>query len=893
MAAISQKVIGLIGGVSQQPDSLMIPGQLRECDNYYPDPTFGLLKRPGTKFIQRLENATTTGDFFFISKGDDDKLIFQINQDGTVGLWDAQSGVEQTLNAISGTAQTYATHDHRSDIEVLQINDYVFVLNRGILVEDDGVSSAAQTPYGYVTLTTIAYDTSYRIVIDGTAFTYNSPTSSGSNLSAQTIINALVSSINANPAYVATGVANFIHIRRANNADFSLEASGSISGTGLKAYKGSVSGVEDLPDQFLDGEVIKVGASQEADADDYYVVFETSDGSAQGAGVWVETIGPDVPLGVDATTMPHALIKEADGTYTFRELSEAAAAAYTTSTTVSGIPTAVSVTSNGNARWSVGQRFPVYGGTGINLRLEVTSVDANRQITGVSIIRAGQDYTAADVVSNLEGDTFTVDTVGSATISGSTWATQYWGQRTVGDEESAPSPSFVGERITGISFFKNRLVLLSQENVVCSQAGAFLDFYPSTVITIVNSDPIDISAGSRTKVEFRHGLQHPTGLITFADNAQYILQTRTEAFSASTAELNLLSTFSHSVTTKPIDLGTTFVIAEQNSKSTILNELTLGFDQTPLKKDLSKLIPSYIPTGITTITNTLSASLFGLQSVQEPDTLYLFRYYTQDSERLVASWFKWTFPGNLLLSEFAESEGYVAIECDNEVVLTHMNLLTESPGGAILFEGEYIDLRMDLFDYNPEVAYDAGTDETRIFFKEGAEIASAQPCLVFLTPGDSAYVQYPELEHDAGAPAGQQYYVALPNDETANQFALGYQITSDARLPGFYIKKDKIADELNVPVVHRVRVYSHESGPFEAVLNVPGRNEFTLTLPQITANLTPFNQAPMLRTAENIIPIMAKGKDADLRLVCSAPFPLALVNMTWEGTYNNKGIRSV
>jgi hypothetical protein len=49
----------------------------------------------------------------------------------------------------------------------------------------------------------------------------------------------------------------------------------------------------------------------------------------------------------------------------------------------------------------------------------------------------------------------------------------------------------------------------------------------------------------------------------------------------------------------------------------------------------------------------------------------------------------------------------------------------------------------------------------------------------------------------------------------------------------------------------------------------------------------------MLRTAENIIPIMAKGKDADLRLVCSAPFPLALVNMTWEGTYNNKGIRSV
>ena len=69
-----------------------------------------------------------------------------------------------------------------------------------------------------------------------------------------------------------------------------------------------MSGAEDLPDQFLDGEVIRVGAG-EADADDYYLEFETSDGSAQGAGIWVESIGPDVPLGVDPTTMPHALIQ--------------------------------------------------------------------------------------------------------------------------------------------------------------------------------------------------------------------------------------------------------------------------------------------------------------------------------------------------------------------------------------------------------------------------------------------------------------------------------------------------------------------------------------------------------------------------------------------------------
>lgn len=893
MAAISQRIIGLIGGVSQQPDSLMLPGQFRECDNYYPDPTFGLLKRPGAKFVRRLDNTEATGDWFFVSKGDDDKLLIQISNSGDVVVWDAQSGIQQTVNALSGTAQTYASHTRRSDIEVLQINDYVFVLNRSVKVADENSTTASQNPFGYVTLSTVAYDTSYTVRIDGTDFTYSTPTTAGSNLNAQTIISGLVSAINGNPAYVATGVANYIHVRRANNADFSLEARGSLSGAGIKAFKGTVDSIQDLPSEFLNNTIIKVAGSSETNGDDYYVKFVTSNGGNQGAGIWEETVGPDVELGVDATTMPHAIIKEADGTYTFRELSASAASSYTLSTTVTGIPTTISVTSNGTARWNVGQTFAVYNGSGINLRLRVSSVNANKQITGVEIIRAGQGYTAADVVENNEGDTFTINTVGSATISGSTWATQYWGQRTVGDEDSCPSPSFVGEKISGISFFKNRLILMSKENVVCSQAGDFLKFYPSTVVTIIDSDPIDISAGSTRRVEFRHALQQSNGLLVFADNAQYILQTRTEAFSPATAELNLISSYSHSTDVPPLDLGSTIVVVEENEKSVAVSELTINIDSNPLKKELSKLIPSYIPNGINLITNTLSASLFGYSSIQEPESLYLFRYYTQDTERLIASWFKWTFPCDVLFVEFHEDEVYVVLDCDDQPVLCKMDLLTDTPGGAILFEGQYIDLRMDLFDYNPAKDYDAVNNQTKVFFREGANIAFGQPCLVKITPNDDSYVEYLDLEYDALAPAGEQYYVLTDGDQTSEQFALGYQITSEARFPGFYVKKEKQADELNVPMVHRVRFYSHESGPFETVLNVPGRNEFTLTLPQITANLSEANTAPMLRTAENIVPIMARGKDVDLKIVCNAPFPLSMVTMTWEGTYNNKGIKAV
>jgi len=985
MAAVSQKVIGLIGGVSQQPDSLKLPGQLRECTNYYPDPTFGLLKRPGVRLTRRLQNSVAGGSWFFINQGLNGKLIMQVGNNGTIRLWDAQSGIQQTVNALSGTAQTYATHNTKSDLELLQINDYIFFLNRLVKVAASATNTATQNPYGFVSINTVGYSAEYSIKLDATTFTYTTPsnttgdivnlvvkaggsgytngtytnvplktnttTSPGAGATANVTIsggvvtavtinsngyayrvsdelefatnasvggtgtgatfevrevisdirtltvdlitNSFVSQINAGGVYTATAVGSYIHIKRVNNADFAIEARGGLAGTAITAYKGKVESLQDLPKQFLNGTVIQVAADQNSEADDYYVKFVTSNGGAQGAGSWEETVAPGISIGLNPTTMPHALIKEANGTYTFRELSAAAAGSYVTSTTVTGIPSAVSVVSTGNARWDIGQSFPVYGGSGINLRLEVTSINSSKEITGIKISRAGQGYTALDSVTNAEGDTFQITTVGSATVPGTTWATQYWTDREVGDLETNPNPSFVGFPISGISFFKNRLVMMSESNVICSQAGDYLNFFASTVITIVDNDPIDISAGATLKTQFRYAIQQADGLLIFADNSQYILQTNSDAFSIRTAELNLISSYSQSITINPVDLGSTIAFVEENPKSTLVTEIQVVRNQQPQSFELTKIIPSYIPTGIIEFRNSLSASVFGLRSIQEPNALYLFRYYTQGNERQMASWFKWVFPAPIRMIDFLEDEVFFVLDGDSTPILGSLLLLTDSPSGAVEFDGTYVDLRLDLVDYNPSTAYDSVNDVTKIFFKEGAELAAAQPCVVTITPNNSGFVVYPSMEYNAAAPAGQKYYVELEGDQTAEWFALGYQIESTSLLPNFYVVRDKVSDNMNIPVIHRVRLYSHNSGPFTAVLNVVGRNAFTLDLPQVVGDVYLLNEAPILRTAENIIPIMASGRYVELELNCDAPFPLALVSMTWEGTYNNKGIKAV
>jgi hypothetical protein len=898
MAAISQKVVGLIGGVSQQPDSLKLDGFFRECINYYPDPTFGLLKRPGIKLIKALDAPVEESSWFFIAKSKQDKYAFQVTRDGEVRLFDAQSGHEYTINTPASSATDYATHTDKAELEIFQINDYVFFLNRLVRVEEGATTSAAQDNFGYLLLETVAYDTQYKVKLNGSTLTYTTPTSSGSNLSAETIVSGITSQINGLSGFTATGVGNAIYVARTTGAEFSMEASGGLAGTGLRAYKGTIDTVDQLPAQFVNNKIIRIAADKNSTGDDYFVKFETSDGGSAGAGVWKETLGPGVKLGLDPSTMPHALIQEADGTFSFRELSETAAGSYTLSTSVAGIPTTVSVVSNSHITWDVGQTFAAYGGTGFNLRLRVEAVDANGQITSVSIARAGQDYTALDQVNNAEGDVFQIDTVVTDTISGDTWADQYWKDRVVGDEETNPSPTFVGKRITGISFFKNRLVLMSGENVICSQASQFFDFFASTVVTQVDNDPIDISAGSLLPIELRYALQQPSGLILFADNSQYILQTKTEAFSIKSAELNLLSSFTQSGYISPVNTGVSLVFVEEGQKATTVTEMQLNGDQTPYTETITKIIPSYIPSAISDFKGTISASLFALKSKNDERNLYLFRHHTRANERLMASWFKWQFPAPVVLYDFYQDEVTIVIKGDTGYVLGHINLLTEQPGGAIEFDDQYYDLRLDLFDYNPDMSYDAVNDVTKVFFKENCDISAAQPCLVTITPNNAGNVQYLDLEYDALAPVGEQYYVETPGDVTTENFCLGYQINSHALLPNFYVaatgdRTGSRKDTLNIPVVHRAYLYSNNSGPFTAVLDVIGRDTFTLQLPQITSDVTFANDVPMLRTAENIIPIMASGKYIELQLNCDAPFPLSFVTMNWEGTYNNKGIKAV
>ena len=858
MAAISQKISNLLGGVSQQPDTTKLNGQLRSCDNFYPDTAAGLTKRPGLRGISKLANAVADGTWFPIFRDDQEKYIIQFSKAGALKIWSANTGIQQTVNTVAAESTTYATHKSADELHTLQINDYVFVLNRSKVVAAGTTASAAQTPYAFVTINTVAYSSTYSVKIDSTTFTYATTHTTGSSqLNVNDIVTNLSNSIDANASYVASHVGNVIYIYRANSANFAISAVGGNTGTSLTAYKGSVTSVAQLPKEFFNGLKIKVEGTTDSGADDYWVKFTTSDGTSSGTGSWEETIAPSTITDFNEETMPHVIIREANGTFSYRQLDETSAIASAGATAVTGVPTSVTITSATKGGNVVGEQFAVSGGTGNNLRLQVTSVQdvlvsnsysassgsfvrrvttttkqyvpsprgsgsytiskteyqwyfAGTQIgvtkntnpliigdttysinsafqsvsnqlqagvtviqttkgviNGISIVQAGQGYTATNLVQNAAGDTFTIATVNTQNLEGDDIRLNFWQYREVGDSETNPMPSFVGHPIDAISFYKNRIVFASRQNVICSQAGDYFNFFASTVITIVDSDPIDLSASTLKPIRLKHAISSPLGLLLFGDNAQMLLSTTTEAFSPKTAEINLLSTLSQTDRIAPVDIGSSYVFVEEGVKASSIYEMAItDTSNKPVSVELTRPLPTYIPAAVVDMQVSQSAGTLAILSKQETRSLYLYRWFQLGDNR-ISGWFRWVMPCDVEFFTFDHDILFVVTKHGSNYVLSRMSLLTDTPAESLLFEGQYLDVRLDLFDYNPLFTYDLATDVTSICFKDGFEDLNLQAVLVYLNPDVAGYFQELTIQYDATKPVGQRYFLTREGNETA------------------------------------------------------------------------------------------------------------------------------
>ena len=180
MASVNQRIPNFLGGVSQQPDKIKFPGQLRACDNAVPDITFGLTKRPPAEFVSNLTGANSTGHWYEILRDGDEKYLVQITPANSssmpIRVWDLSNGNPMTVYPASGSSVYDYLANATEPYGVTTIQDYTLISNPQTPVAIGSTNTDAPLDngnYSYVRLDTIAYNTEY--ILYDTSSTPNPP----------------------------------------------------------------------------------------------------------------------------------------------------------------------------------------------------------------------------------------------------------------------------------------------------------------------------------------------------------------------------------------------------------------------------------------------------------------------------------------------------------------------------------------------------------------------------------------------------------------------------------------------------------------------------------------------------------------------------------------------
>ncbi len=316
MPNVTQTVSNYLGGVSKQPDTKKIPGQLVDCINAYPDPTFGLTKRPGFKFLKGLgnENTLTNAKWFYIHRDNAEKYIGNIK--GTdIKIWNVTTGVAATVTYTANANTSYLTGTTANDYDILTVQDTTIVTNKTKTVTTQADPSFTANKVGTVRLRAVTPNTTYSVTVNGSTVT----NTTGDSASADAILTSLKNSINGLSISGMTVTQLDSSLELSCSSAFTLTGKGGADNERLDTYQNQVANVTALPDRSLHHRVVKV-LNTSSDNDTYYSRF-IADNSTSGAGYWEEYIAPDASPGLTATTMPHELVNTGTNAFTFRAIS--------------------------------------------------------------------------------------------------------------------------------------------------------------------------------------------------------------------------------------------------------------------------------------------------------------------------------------------------------------------------------------------------------------------------------------------------------------------------------------------------------------------------------------------------------------------------------------------
>lgn len=311
-------------------------------------------------------------------------------------------------------------------------------------------------------------------------------------------------------------------------------------------------------------------------------------------------------------------------------------------------------------------------------------------------------------------------------------------KRKVGDDNTNPVPSFIGQKINDVFFHRNRLGFLADENVIFSEAGEYFNFFNKTVLMLVDSAPIDVAVSNNQVSILRHAVPFNESLILFSDFSQFRLSAA-QLLTPETVSIDVTTRFEASLDAKPIGAGKFVYFPTKKGSFSGVREYFVDVDaETNDAQEITAHIPAYIAGTVKRMAASSNEDMLLLSTDDDAKVVYPYKFFYQGNEKLQSAWSKWKFSGDVRFMEFDQSDIFFVVQYGASVALERMNLsrddaLTDTSFPVLL------DRRVKLTG-SATLPY---TDNTAVYVSTTGAVLTASAAATFQAGGGTVYAGVP------------------------------------------------------------------------------------------------------------------------------------------------------
>ena len=943
MATVTQQVPNYVLGISEQPDELKLPGQVKDLVNAIPDVTLGCVKRPGSKLIKKITTNSGTLSWFHIYTDQDNQYIGCVNTSGEFQIWRTRDGFSYHDNNGEGTnlidysnvtgtnAATYLTGwTDETEIQALTLNEQTFFTNRTkITAMKSGASdkSPALVNEAIVELKTISYGKQYALNI------YD-PANPGTP-----ITETRATSIAARADFSESGGAN----------------DGSCQAMGREVINATGSGTKNLRYE-IDVRCAPVvdpnnlgGSSSGPQYNDSYQPFAKLQFGGEG---WTtgntHTYNTEKNGSGTVEIKSHVTIKSSANIAAVRPAATSSSAdeAVTAAGILGDMKTAldaingtgITATITGNCL-HLQRSTPFAVSTPEPQLINIISNEANsiaelptncRHNYVVKIVNSGDDdddfflkfkqsnagtgsgnffgegvweeCPAPGIEIEIDKTTMPIKIVrelpGNVYPEGRFFVEEIdYTKRDVGDDNTNPVPSFIGSTLEKMLFFRNRLVVLSKGNVILSKTNDFFNFFSTTAMSESTADPIDIQASSTFPTTLHDGIEVNSGLLIFSSNQQFMLTTDSDALTPSTAKINFLCSYNYNPKTVPFSLGTTSGFINSTGKNSRIFEMAdIKREGEPTVLEQSKLISKRLPININKPTTSKENSLlllgskyYGVNSTT--NEVWGFRFYNNGEKRVQSAWFRWLLSGDLIHHVILDDVYYVVVASQGETIIEAFDVKKQDDTSLIGVENYPIHLdRNSQLTALSSSAYNPTTKKTT--FARPTGYASTAQLAVYNNNAGDDLGRFAKVN----AVSGTQN-LEIDGDWTGTTLMFGYLYDWLLELPTIFVTRaageKSRSDTRSSLIIHRLHFAFGEIGNIDTVIKRKGRVDYTTNFNAAEIDSIKANELPIVEEFIQTIPIYERNTNLDIQIKSTHPSPATLFSMNWEGDFNQRYYRRV